>query len=136
VLKALTCEVCGKEIKGYTSKEHPFKYCSRECYYSGRLAKNIEGAFAFETRGYIFVYSSGYPIREHVYIIEKQLGRKLHKNEVVHHKNENRSDNRLENLQLMTRAEHSGLHHKEIAKRQARDNKGNFIRKGEINGAI
>ena len=31
---------------------------------------------------------------------------------VVHHRNENKSDNRLENLQLVSRAEHMTIHHK------------------------
>jgi len=38
--------------------------------------------------------------REHRHIIEQHLGRKLHSNESVHHKNEVQSDNRVENLML------------------------------------
>lgn len=47
---------------------------------------------------------------EHRAIIEDQLGRKLDTNTHVHHPNEIRSDNRLENLQPMSRSEHSSLH--------------------------
>jgi predicted DNA-binding protein (UPF0251 family) len=53
--------------------------------------------------------SNGY-IREHDYIMEKHIGRALTKDEVVHHINGIKTDNRLENLQLMTRAEHMKLH--------------------------
>ncbi|MFZ7121743.1 MAG: HNH endonuclease signature motif containing protein [Eubacteriaceae bacterium] len=46
----------------------------------------------------------------HVVIMEINIGRKLKKNEVVHHKNEIKTDNRIENLELMTKSEHSKLH--------------------------
>jgi len=49
-------------------------------------------------------------IDEHRYIMEQYLGRKLTKNEVVHHIDENKMNNNIENLQLLTRSEHSRLH--------------------------
>ena len=47
---------------------------------------------------------------------EENIGRYLKDNEVVHHINKNKIDNKIENLQLMTRSEHTKLHHLERKK--------------------
>lgn len=47
---------------------------------------------------------------EHIVVAEKMLGRKLKSNECVHHIDEDRQNNSPENLQVMTRAEHSAHH--------------------------
>lgn len=53
-----------------------------------------------------------YPL--HRVLVENNIERILKKNEVIHHKNENKNDNRIENLELLTRSTHSKLHKKEI----------------------
>jgi hypothetical protein len=42
--------------------------------------------------------------------MERALGRPLHTDEHVHHINEDKFDNRLENLELLSLAEHASLH--------------------------
>lgn len=44
------------------------------------------------------------------YIIEKSLGRELNSDEVVHHINEIKTDDRIENLQLMSFSSHRSHH--------------------------
>jgi len=52
---------------------------------------------------------SGY-VYEHIYIVENELGRSLEIDEVVHHLDGNRNNNRKENLLLLSRGMHTRLH--------------------------
>jgi hypothetical protein len=51
--------------------------------------------------------------REHRVIIERHLGRPLLADEVVHHKDGDKTNNELSNLEVMTPSAHSILHRKE-----------------------
>lgn len=70
--------------------------------------------------GYICVYAPDHPharadgyVMKHTLVIEREIGRYLEKDEVVHHINHIRDDNRLENLRLMNKSEHMSMHMKE-----------------------
>lgn len=49
-------------------------------------------------------------VYEHIFIMEQKLGRKLSKEEVVHHLDCNRANNRIENLIVLSNGDHAKLH--------------------------
>ena len=66
--------------------------------------------------GYAKIRLPGHPdakngyVLEHRWVMEQHLGRYLAPHEQVHHLNKDRLDNRLENLAVMTKGEHSRHH--------------------------
>ena len=57
---------------------------------------------------------------EHRVVMEKFLGRPLRPDEVIHHKDHNKKNNAITNLELMTRAEHMHEHRKQLAEGRKR----------------
>jgi len=77
---------------------------------TGKLNACWKGGRVKNSQGYILIRDSTRQIYEfeHRLVIEKSIGRKLEVWEIVHHKNANRTDNRLENLEIVTRKTHLG----------------------------
>lgn len=54
---------------------------------------------------------NGRNIDEHRLVMEQYLGRRLRTDEYVHHINDDRYDNRIENLKIVDPVTHGRLHH-------------------------
>lgn len=68
--------------------------------------------------------------RVHRMMMEEYLGRRLRSDEVVHHINGDKSDNRIDNLVVMERSKHISLHHKGKQNYcSTRDERGRFCSK-------
>jgi hypothetical protein len=67
-------------------------------------------------KGYKFFANSKKPVHRHV--AERMLGRKLKPKEVVHHKNEDKEDNRRNNLKIFSSQKEHWEHHKKVWKKK------------------
>ena len=105
------CQYCGKEYQGRTRES---KYCSTECQNKGRMGKNhplYKQGFSMDDGYRVVLTGHGGYVKEHRKVVEEIVGRKLKTDEIIHHINVNRSDNRIENLTILTKSEHSLVHH-------------------------
>lgn len=124
------CESCGGPFlanKSDADKNPDFgKYCCHRCasyapqvHVKGKANGNWKGGVTISADGYRLLLRPHHPnanrsgyVRESRLIASEMYGRRIAKGEVVHHDNENRLDNRPENLKVMTRALHISIHHR------------------------
>jgi hypothetical protein len=114
------CEYCGNTIN---SKDKRQKFCNEKCYHSSKTGKNHpnwKGGIKHRPDGYIRNSKNDKYI--HRETMENYLGRKLNNNEHIHHINGNKSDNKIENLEIHTNSSHRKLE----VKKEKRNKLGRF----------
>jgi hypothetical protein len=111
------CIACGSEyyVPAYRIKLGKSKYCSRSCLAKVHLAQYPE-QYGFKKLNkpkhtYKSIKVDGKWVRLHRHIMEQHLGRKLEKWEHVHHINDDPSDNRIDNLQVLSNTDHQRVEH-------------------------
>jgi uncharacterized protein (DUF1330 family) len=127
------CINCGKQYDCRPDRINRSHFCSCRCnalyyrdsilqrkiYTSGKDHPMWKGGKTINSQGYCLIKDKehkyadhqGY-VREHRLVMEKHLGRYLLPTEDVHHINGDRTDNRIENLELVTnRSEHIKKYH-------------------------
>lgn len=65
------------------------------------------------SHGYIVYVINGSIVQRSHFLMESHLGRKLESDEAIHHINGIKTDDRIENLQILTRRGHSAFHNRE-----------------------
>lgn len=111
------CSYCKKPYICWPYEEKRRRYCGLSC--RSRDQKRWKGK-AIKAHGkYKRIWNGFKYIPEHRFIIEKHIGRKLRKDEIVHHVNHKTGDNRINNLEIMSRGNHTSHHHKGIRKEKS-----------------
>ena len=89
----------------------------------GKRSSHWKGGKHIDRHGYVQVWRPEHPnakmagyIHEHRLVMSEYLGRPLRPYENVHHKNGNRSDNRIENLELWVTMQPSGQRPEDLVK--------------------
>jgi len=113
-----TDEMRRKMSERYTGEGNPMY--GLKGFWAGKVRDNMLGEKHFNYKGgwkqagYHFVCKLGRQRSMQRELMSKHLGRELLPNEVVHHINGDKLDNKIENLKVVTRAEHINIHRKEL----------------------
>ena len=117
-LIAIKCPKCGNEF--HRTQKQVNVVVRRSGIWSCQSCCNTEknkasakpiGSTRIDSKGYIVEKTEHGWIKQHRLVMSRHLGRPLMVDELVHHKNEIKNDNRIENLELCKWGEHTRAHH-------------------------
>jgi hypothetical protein len=103
------CLYCRKHFKVFYCHQDRHLFCSKECkkeFGNGVVRFHKNG----DKKGYYEIRINGHMQKYHRYLMEKYLGRKLKRTELIHHIDGNSLNNDIKNLMIVTLSEHMALH--------------------------
>ena len=115
------CQQCRCEFTGDNASERSKKFCSYACVVAWRREHGGPtsipvGGRRQDVDGYVYVKVSMRVWKlEHRLVAERELGRDLTPDEIIHHRDGDKSHNDWGNLQVVTRSDH-GKAHQEAAR--------------------
>jgi len=122
------CMVCGGIFFVIPYRQKRALFCSIKCRSEGAIGKKRPRPprIGYKiVRGYKLIFKPNHPdttilnpyIKEHRLVVEHHLKRRLTNQEVVHHINENKLDNRIENLLVLDNRIHAIIHTRHLRKK-------------------
>lgn len=85
----------------------------------GQMKPSPSGAERHDPKGYVWIKVIDHPefktgwVRKHHLVYFEQTGQRVPRNCVLHHIDNNKSNNHIDNLELLTTYEHSSMHIKQ-----------------------
>jgi hypothetical protein len=103
------CGCCEKDFsfRASSRRKQDVYYCSSSCA-SKVNRRNKSSGWKIGADGYVYKSSNGGKVFQHRLLMEQKLGRPLVGDENVHHINGDKSDNRIENLELWSHRQPKG----------------------------
>lgn len=115
----VNCSHCGNILQRKPYEISNNNFCTMKCYHEYIKYNPIKGESHHRwnngeynhPHGYLSILQSDGTYKlEHRIVMEEYLGRQLSSDEIIHHIDGDKRNNNIDNLQIVTRAEHIAIH--------------------------